>query len=92
MGSIASVLQWHCTSCALINPSEKRNCMRCGYTRRNREINRISENKAVHNQNFLECKIKNSENNNNIIINENTVDKTLTLSYNELPNTCIQNR
>ncbi|XP_073994307.1 calpain 15 small optic lobes isoform X2 [Rhodnius prolixus] len=91
MGSIASVLQWHCTSCALINPSEKRNCMRCGYTRRNREINRISENKAVHNQNFLECKIKNSENNNNIIINENTVDKTLTLSYNELPNTCIQN-
>uniref|UniRef100_A0A023F4R8 Putative calpain-like thiol protease family n=2 Tax=Triatoma infestans TaxID=30076 RepID=A0A023F4R8_TRIIF len=105
MGSIASVLQWHCTSCALINPTEKRNCMRCGYTR-TREINGINSECTVVKKsdyhNYLKCnlnialKLKISENKtynnyNNNIINDNTVDQTLTLSYNELPNTCIQN-
>ncbi|XP_003707112.1 calpain-D [Megachile rotundata] len=33
MGSIASVLQWHCSECALINPTEKTRCTRCGLTR-----------------------------------------------------------
>ncbi|XP_076223296.1 calpain-D isoform X2 [Nomia melanderi] len=33
MGSIASVLQWHCSECALINPTENTRCARCGLTR-----------------------------------------------------------
>ncbi|XP_076237006.1 calpain-D [Calliopsis andreniformis] len=33
MGSIASVLQWHCSECALINPTESTRCARCGQTR-----------------------------------------------------------
>ncbi|XP_033333621.2 calpain-D isoform X1 [Megalopta genalis] len=33
MGSIASVLQWHCSECALINPTESTRCTRCGLTR-----------------------------------------------------------
>ncbi|XP_033320376.1 calpain-D-like isoform X1 [Bombus bifarius] len=33
MGSIASVLQWHCSECALINPTESTRCARCGLTR-----------------------------------------------------------
>ncbi|XP_017877293.1 calpain-D-like [Ceratina calcarata] len=33
MGSIASVLQWHCSECALINPTESTRCARCGITR-----------------------------------------------------------
>ncbi|XP_050452256.1 calpain-D-like isoform X1 [Cataglyphis hispanica] len=33
MGSIASVLQWHCSECALINPTESARCARCGLTR-----------------------------------------------------------
>ncbi|XP_060530957.1 calpain-D-like [Cylas formicarius] len=33
MGAIASVLQWHCKSCNLINPTEKRKCIRCGILR-----------------------------------------------------------
>lgn len=33
MGSIASVLQWHCSECALINPTENARCARCGLTR-----------------------------------------------------------
>uniref|UniRef100_A0A8D9F2Y6 Calpain-D n=1 Tax=Cacopsylla melanoneura TaxID=428564 RepID=A0A8D9F2Y6_9HEMI len=30
MGSIASVLQWNCTYCSLINPIEQKICLRCG--------------------------------------------------------------
>lgn len=33
MGSIASVLQWHCNSCSLINPTERSSCIRCGSPR-----------------------------------------------------------
>ncbi|KAL3267049.1 hypothetical protein HHI36_011191 [Cryptolaemus montrouzieri] len=33
MGAIASVLQWHCISCGLINPTEKLKCSRCGTCR-----------------------------------------------------------
>lgn len=33
MGSIASVLQWNCDSCALINPTENIKCIRCGKQR-----------------------------------------------------------
>ncbi|KAB0799224.1 hypothetical protein PPYR_07104 [Photinus pyralis] len=35
MGTIASVLQWHCKSCSLINPTEKIECIRCGSQRQN---------------------------------------------------------
>ncbi|KAF2881508.1 hypothetical protein ILUMI_24665 [Ignelater luminosus] len=35
MGTIASVLQWHCRSCSLINPTEKLRCIRCGSQRQN---------------------------------------------------------
>ncbi|XP_015509763.1 calpain-D-like [Neodiprion lecontei] len=34
MGSIASVLQWHCSKCSLINPTESTSCARCGEPRR----------------------------------------------------------
>lgn len=33
MGSIASVLQWYCENCSLINPTERLNCERCGFSR-----------------------------------------------------------
>nr|CAH7745419.1 unnamed protein product [Callosobruchus chinensis] len=33
MGAIASVLQWHCTFCSLINPTERQKCIRCGRAR-----------------------------------------------------------
>lgn len=33
MGSIASVLQWHCSECYLINPTEATKCARCGLSR-----------------------------------------------------------
>ncbi|CAG9837189.1 unnamed protein product [Diabrotica balteata] len=33
MGAIASVLQWHCTICSLINPTERIKCIRCGTLR-----------------------------------------------------------
>ncbi|XP_049938879.1 uncharacterized protein LOC126413028 [Schistocerca serialis cubense] len=33
MGSIASVLQWHCERCTLINPTERTKCIRCGTNR-----------------------------------------------------------
>lgn len=33
MGSIASVLQWHCDSCTSINPTERVTCLRCGKAR-----------------------------------------------------------
>lgn len=35
MGSIASVLQWHCERCTLINPTERTRCIRCGTHRGN---------------------------------------------------------
>ncbi|KAJ8679634.1 hypothetical protein QAD02_015421 [Eretmocerus hayati] len=34
MGSIASVLQWHCSECSLINPTEAPKCARCGSSRK----------------------------------------------------------
>lgn len=34
MGTIASVLQWTCTSCNLINPTESLKCINCGNNRR----------------------------------------------------------
>ncbi|XP_034240011.1 calpain-D-like [Thrips palmi] len=36
MGTIASVLQWHCDHCSLINPTERPSCGRCGENRTNR--------------------------------------------------------
>lgn len=33
MGSIASVLQWHCSSCSLINPTDRLTCIRCNVHR-----------------------------------------------------------
>lgn len=33
MGAIASVLQWHCLQCGLINPTERIRCIRCGTKR-----------------------------------------------------------
>ncbi|XP_052121494.1 calpain-D [Frankliniella occidentalis] len=33
MGTIASVLQWHCGRCSLINPTERLSCGRCGENR-----------------------------------------------------------
>lgn len=33
MGAIASVLQWHCGNCSLINPTEQAKCSRCGAQR-----------------------------------------------------------
>lgn len=33
MGSIASVLQWHCESCGQINPTESVKCLKCGVKR-----------------------------------------------------------
>lgn len=33
MGSIASVLQWHCQSCGQINPTESVRCLKCGTKR-----------------------------------------------------------
>lgn len=34
MGTIASVLQWTCKSCNLINPTECLICLQCGNARR----------------------------------------------------------
>lgn len=34
MGTIASVLQWTCTNCNLINPTECLKCLNCGNIRR----------------------------------------------------------
>lgn len=33
MGSIASVLQWHCSQCKHINPTEVSSCSECGTCR-----------------------------------------------------------
>lgn len=33
MGTIASVMQWHCEKCSLINPTEQIKCLRCGSAR-----------------------------------------------------------
>lgn len=33
MGSIASVLQWHCQTCGQINPTESVKCIKCGTKR-----------------------------------------------------------
>lgn len=39
MGSNASVLQWHCTKCSTINPTERSSCLKCGTKRRRRRSN-----------------------------------------------------
>lgn len=33
MGTIASVLQWTCSKCNLINPTERLECLKCGNIR-----------------------------------------------------------
>lgn len=43
MGSIASVLQWHCQQCSLINPTEQLICGRCGSSRDGENIVWIGE-------------------------------------------------
>lgn len=40
MGAIASVLQWHCIKCGLINPTEQVKCIRCGHLRRLSAVNK----------------------------------------------------
>lgn len=34
MGTIASVLQWTCTNCNIINPTECLKCLKCGNIRK----------------------------------------------------------
>lgn len=34
MGTIASVLQWSCTNCNIINPTESLKCLNCGTVRK----------------------------------------------------------
>jgi len=43
MGSIASVLQWHCEQCSLINPTEQLKCLRCGISKNGENIGWIEE-------------------------------------------------
>lgn len=45
MGSIASVLQWHCNSCLLINPTDRVTCIRCN-VHRSYECNKSTEPKT----------------------------------------------
>lgn len=42
MGTIASVLQWTCTNCNLINPTECLKCINCGNIRRIR-VDRVTD-------------------------------------------------
>lgn len=42
MGTIASVLQWTCTNCNLINPTECLKCINCGHIRRIR-VDRVAD-------------------------------------------------
>lgn len=42
MGTIASVLQWTCTNCNLINPTECLKCLKCGNVRRIR-VDRVAD-------------------------------------------------
>lgn len=48
MGAIASVLQWHCGNCSLINPTEQARCLRCGTQR---QINDSAE--EAHSQSTI---------------------------------------
>lgn len=34
MGNLASVLQWNCSNCKTINPTESLNCIKCGNVRK----------------------------------------------------------
>lgn len=47
MGAIASVLQWHCMQCSLINPTERVHCIRCG-TRRQFDADKENDRENVH--------------------------------------------
>lgn len=42
MGTIASVLQWTCTNCNVINPTECLKCLNCGNIRRIR-VDRVAD-------------------------------------------------
>lgn len=42
MGTIASVLQWTCTNCNLINPTECLKCLKCGNIRHIR-VDRVTD-------------------------------------------------
>lgn len=42
MGSNASVLQWYCRDCAIINPTERSTCYSCG-VKRKAALNLISK-------------------------------------------------
>ena len=53
MGSIASVLQWHCERCTLINPTERSDCLRCGVARA-AESNKRAEKKRIVNWERIE--------------------------------------
>ncbi|GLH13074.1 Uncharacterized protein GBIM_17720 [Gryllus bimaculatus] len=48
MGSIASVLQWHCERCTLINPTERTKCVRCGTRRDSLQSGRPSARVRKH--------------------------------------------
>lgn len=56
MGTIASVLQWTCKNCNLINPTESIRCIRCGYVRKIVVVNR---NLLLGEQN--ECELENHD-------------------------------
>lgn len=51
MGSIASVLQWHCNSCSLINPTDRVTCIRCNIHRnyeRKEKVNLPIKTRTIH--------------------------------------------
>lgn len=55
MGTIASVLQWTCKNCNLINPTECLKCLRCGNIRKILEsdgLNSISNHHQDYNNDF----------------------------------------
>nr|CAD7198188.1 unnamed protein product [Timema douglasi] len=54
MGSIASVLQWHCQKCTLINPTERVRCIRCGTQRENKLVESETFSPASTNVNQFE--------------------------------------
>lgn len=52
MGAIASVLQWHCGNCSLINPTEQAKCLRCGTVRQIND-NQNGEDTETHSQSTI---------------------------------------
>lgn len=43
MGALASVMQWYCDACGLINPTEQNKCGRCGAKRNAASANKGSK-------------------------------------------------